>query len=75
MDWFDLALIGLAFGVAVLSFAAIKFFGSDLAARTIWSRTVPRTKVPYPRSLRVIHIAVATSASVALLIAPFFRRR
>ena len=37
MDWFDLVLIGMSIGVAVLGTAMIKFFGSDLVARTIWS--------------------------------------
>ena len=50
MDWYDLVLIGLSIGVALLGAAMIKFFGSDLAARTVWSFAFPRG---YSRTLRV----------------------
>ena len=70
MDWFDLVLIGMAVAVAIGGAAMIKFLSSDLAARTIWTM-VPSGR--YPPLLRGINIAVVSGASLALLVAPFFR--
>jgi hypothetical protein len=71
MDWFDFGLIGLSIGWAVLGAAMIKFCGSDLAARTIWSVLPPHR---YTRAMRVMHISFLVAGSLALLVAPFFRR-
>ena len=71
MDWFDLVLIGMSIGVAVLGTAMIKFFGSDLVARTIWRSL---GFVGYPRGLRVMHISAVIIASVFFLVAPFLRK-
>lgn len=72
MDWFDLVLIGLSLGVALVGAAMIKFLGSDLAARTIWDALRPHR---YTRAMRVLHISILVAVSLALLVAPFFRTR
>jgi hypothetical protein len=72
MDWFDLVLIGLSIGVAVGGTAMIKLFGSDLAARTVWSVLPPHR---YTHALRAMHISILIAASLALHVAPFFRKR
>ena len=72
MDWFDLVLVGLSIGVVASGAAMVKFLGSDLAARTIWSALPPHR---YTRGLRGLHISIAIVVSIAFLVAPFFRTR